>query len=139
MTEEARDGAAQAAAARPGADQVGLLDETVGLGEGRGDLGADDLRRPSENSIVGSSAFNDPDAPMDPVDNLPSTDDELPPSLTSDNLTLIDGVGEATAQKLHDAGLNTYTAIAGASLAQLNEVLGSKSKDIQKKAKKLTR
>lgn len=60
---------------------------------------------------------------------------------TPDNLTEIKGIGEATAQKLVEAGLTTFAAVAESGLDVLTEALGSKSKakDAQKQAKKLVK
>jgi predicted flap endonuclease-1-like 5' DNA nuclease len=58
-----------------------------------------------------------------------------------DDLTTMDGVGEATAQKLTEAGLSSFASIAEASLESLEEVLGNakSAKSVQKQAKKLAK
>ncbi len=41
----------------------------------------------------------------------------------SDDLTLIEGVGPKTNEKLHEAGIHTFAQLAAASQVQLNEIL----------------
>jgi len=61
---------------------------------------------------------------------------------TPDNLTEIDGVGEALEQSLYDAGFKTYDALAEADKAALAEISGisdDMAKEIVKQAKKLAK
>jgi predicted flap endonuclease-1-like 5' DNA nuclease len=62
--------------------------------------------------------------------------------LTPDNMTEIDGVGEALEQKLYEAGYKTYEALAEADKAGLAEISGisdDMAKEIVKQAKKLAK
>lgn len=56
-----------------------------------------------------------------------------------DEFTQMEGVGEATAQKLREAGYTTFASLAEASLDNLVEILGNSriAKNVQKQAKKI--
>jgi len=61
---------------------------------------------------------------------------------TPDNLTEIEGVGEATEQKLYAAGFLTYEALAAVSKEELSEIPGVSedlAKEIVKQSKKLAK
>lgn len=61
---------------------------------------------------------------------------------TPDNLTEIDGVGEALEQNLYEAGFKTYEALMDADKAALAEISGisdDMAKEIVKQAKKLAK
>jgi len=55
----------------------------------------------------------------------------------ADDLTQLDGVGDATAAKLKDAGFASFAAVAEADRDALSEIVGGKAKAIQKQARKL--
>lgn len=105
---DARSEREERASIRSRAEQVGIIDP-----QGGGDMTTDDLPKPS--------------------DHLP----EPASSESTQDLTVLEGVGSSTEAKLIEAGLSTYASIAKADADLLKSILGSKAKSVQKQAKKL--
>lgn len=152
---------------RGSAEPVGVFeseDDADLAMSGRGDLTSQDVTRPSIASAVlaaeerkrmtvdelptNDAEDPDPAGPSagqndttviepNPADAAPPPEEHATVRVTPDDLTRIDGVGEATEQKLYAAGLETYAQVAEASLATLTELVGGRAKEISKQAKKL--
>jgi len=136
MRIDSRSEREEAATRRSKAEQVGAIDpnEPAPTPEPTGDLTTADLPQP-------------PPVEPTPEPTTEPTTDGLPPppedttipnvEVTPDNLTEIDGIGEATEQKFYEAGMKTYASIAESDTDKLAEIVGGKAKAIKKQAKKL--
>jgi len=136
MTEDARARAAEAASMRSPAEQVGVLDPSDPGALTTNELPQGGQGDPPPPEDPGASDDLPPAPPGAPTDDLPPPPGDSP---TPEDLQKIDGVGQATEQKLYEAGFTSYQAVAEADSAALQELVGSKVKDIQKHAKKLAK